>query len=253
MSPENTSDLEQEPAPMSEVSRLTGVFFEPGKTFADIAERPRWFWPLLIVVLGAVVFYALVSTHVGFRGMVEEQFNTPRAQQQMAQMSPEQRQRTMTMYEKAYPIAFTAGSAAGIPIMYLLSALVVWGMASGIMSAGLRFKQVFAITCYASLTSLVTRVLATVVMFLKQPDQYNIMNPVASNPAAFMDQATASKFLYALASGLDVIAIWAMFLMAVGIKAAAGKRLSFGGALFSVLLPWGVLTLLGAMAAGMFS
>ena len=134
-----------------------------------------------------------------------------------------------------------------------MGATVVFVMASVIMSAGVRFKQVFAIVCYAGLTTLVTRVLATVVMFLKPPDQFNIMNPLAFNPGAFMDQATSSKFLYTLATSLDVIAIWAMILTAVGIKAAAGKKLSFGGALFAVFLPSAVLTFLGAGIAGMFS
>ena len=44
---------------MSEFSRLTGVFFEPGKTFADIAERPRWLVPLLLVIVAGVAFYFL--------------------------------------------------------------------------------------------------------------------------------------------------------------------------------------------------
>jgi hypothetical protein len=252
MSPENTSALEPEQAEMSEFSRLSGVFFEPSKAFADIAARPRWFVPLLIVILATVAFYAVVTVHVGWHGYIEEQFSTPRAQQQMERLSPEQRQQTFGLYEKVFPIMFMGIPVLGMPLVYLVIAAAVFGMAS-IMSAGVRFKQVFAIACYAGLTSLVTRVLATVVAFLKSPDQFNVMNPLAFNPAAFMDPKTSSKFLYALASGLDLIAIWAMILMAIGIKAAAGKRLSFGGALVAVMLPWAVLTLLGAMMAGMFS
>jgi hypothetical protein len=34
-----------------------------------------------------------------------------------------------------------------------------------------------------------------------------------------------------------------MLLIATGLKAAGGKRISFGGALFSVLLPWVVYVL----------
>jgi hypothetical protein len=51
----------------------------------------------------------------------------------------------------------------------------------------------------------------------------------------------------------DLFTIWGILLTAVGLKAAAGKRLSFGGALFAVALPWAVLVLFGASMAGLFS
>jgi len=238
---------------MSELSRLSGVFFEPSKTFADIAERPKWFVPLLIVIIAAVAFYAVVGSHVGWRGYIQEQMSTPRAARQMEQMSPAQRAQTLAIYDKVYPILFTAGPIVGLPLAYMFTSLLVFAVASGIMSAGVRYKQVFAITCYAMLTTLVTRALAFLVMFLKTPDQFNIMNPVALNPAAFMNQATSSKFLYTLGTGFDLIAFWGMILVATGIKAAAGKKLTFGGALFAVFLPWAVLLFLGASLAGMFS
>ena len=90
-------------------------------------------------------------------------------------------------------------------------------------------------------------------MFLKSPDRFNLMNPLAFNPAAFMDPKTTSKFLYTIASGCDLFIFWAMLLTAIGLKAAAGKRLSFGGALFAVALPWAFFLLIGASIAGAFS
>jgi len=68
-----------------------------------------------------------------------------------------------------------------------------------------------------------------------------------------MDPINTPKFLYTLAMSFDLFTIWTILLTAVGIKAAAGKRLSFGGALFAVVLPWAVLVLIGATVAGMFS
>jgi uncharacterized membrane protein (DUF2068 family) len=68
-----------------------------------------------------------------------------------------------------------------------------------------------------------------------------------------MDPMTASKFLRAVALNLDVFAIWTLLLIAIGLKAAAGKKLSFGGALFAVLLPFAVYVLLrGATSAAGF-
>jgi hypothetical protein len=59
--------------------------------------------------------------------------------------------------------------------------------------------------------------------------------------------------MYSLASSLDLFVFWTIFLMATGIKAAAGKKLSFGGALCAVALPWAVFILGKAALAGVFS
>jgi hypothetical protein len=56
-----------------------------------------------------------------------------------------------------------------------------------------------------------------------------------------------------VAMSFDLFTIWGILLTAVGLKAAAGNRLSFGGALFAVALPWAVLVLFGASMAGLFS
>jgi len=137
--------------------------------------------------------------------------------------------------------------------MYLFSSLILLGIASGLMSAGVKFKQIFAIECYAGLVGIIPHLLGIVVMFLKSPDQFNLMNPLVFNPAAFMDQKTASKFLYTLGAGMDLFVIWTLILTAIGIKAAAGKRLSTGGAAVAVILPYALLLLVGAAVAAAFS
>ena len=254
MTPENSPAVEPEPAGMSEFSRLSGVFFEPGKTFADIAERPSWFLPLLLIIVATVAFYVTYGQHIGWQAYVQDQMdNNARMQQQMQSLSPEQRANSLAMQQKVMPFMFYAGPVIGMPLMYLFSSLILWGIASGIMSAGVKFKQIFAIECYAGLVGIVAKLLGIVVMFLKNPDQFNLMNPLAFNPAAFMDQKTASKFTYTLATGMDLFVIWALILTVIGLKAAAGKKLSTAGAATAVILPYALLLLVGAMVAGAFS
>jgi hypothetical protein len=254
MTPESASAVEPEPTQMGEFSRLTGVFFEPGKTFADIAERPRWLVPMLLVIVAGLAYYFLYGQHVGWERFVRHQMETnTRVQQQMERIPAAQRDATIAMQTKFMGIGYYVSAIVMVPLIYLIQAATVLGIASGLMSAGVKFKQLFAIVCYAGLTSIVMHALATVVMFLKSPDEFNLVNPLAFNPAAFMDPINTSKFLYTVAMALDLFTIWGILLTAIGIKAAAGKRLSFGGALFAVVLPWAVLVLCGATIAGIFS
>ena len=59
-------EIAAEPKPMGEFSRLQGVFFEPGRTFADIAQRPRWIVPLLIGILFSLGYIYAFSQHIGW-------------------------------------------------------------------------------------------------------------------------------------------------------------------------------------------
>jgi hypothetical protein len=126
------------------------------------------------------------------------------------------------------------------------------GIVAGIMSAPVKFKQVRAVMAYSGLVGIVSAVLTIIVMFLKNPDDYNMNNPLVFNPGAFMDP-TGPKFMYSVMSSLDLFSFWSIFLIATGLKAAAGKRLSFGGALFAVVLPWAVYVLIKSAVAGAFS
>ena len=251
MTPENAPAVEPEPAGMNEFSRLTGVFFEPGKTFADIAERPNFWAPLILMIVASLAFTITLSQRIGWDRVVRHQLE-PR----MAQMSDQQREavlKTMDMQVKMASIFGYVGGVLGVPIAYLIVAGILLGIVRGIMSSPVRFKQVFAVVCYGSLPGLIFTVLAIAVMFLKNPDDFNLQNPLVFNPGAFMDPLSTSKFLYSVASSLDLFTIWTILLVATGLKAAGGKKLSFGGALTAVALPWAILVLGRASLAGLFS
>jgi hypothetical protein len=250
MSPENAPAIENGPEGMGEISRLTGVFFEPTKTFADIAARPKWIVPLLLVIIGSLAFVTVVSNRIGWERVVRQQI-----EQRMAQMSQQQREaaeQTIGLQVKIASIAAYASPLVFVPVGFLVAAGVLLGIANGLMSAGIRFKQMYAILCYSALPSLISTALAIVVVFIKNPDEFNIQNPIGFNPGAYLDPQTTSKFVHSLATSLDVFAIWIILLIAVGLKAAAGKRLSFAGALTAIALPWGVLVLGKAALSGVF-
>jgi len=235
---------------MGEFSRITGVFFEPAKTFADIAQRPGWIVPMVLVILAVMGVTTVISQRIGWERIFRHQMET---NSRMQQMTPEQKEQTLAVQMKFAAVGGYAGAIMGVPIYDLIVAAVLLGIAGGIMSGGMRFKQVFAIVCYSGLPGVISAILTVVVIFLKNPDDFNLQNPLAFNPAAFMDPNTTSKFVYTLAGSLDLFVIWTILLMATGLKAAAGKKLTFAGALIAVVAPWAVVVLGKAALAGVFS
>jgi hypothetical protein len=253
MTPEPIAAMTPEQRGMGEFSRLTGVLLEPSTAFEDIARRPTWLVPLLLVIVAGIAYFTTFGQHVGWQRFLQHQMDTnPKAAARMAQVPPEQRARQMEIAVKITGISYPLGVAVVTPLVLLISSAIVLGILSA-MSAGVRFKQVFSITTYASLPVILKHALAIVVMFLKNPDDFNLVNPLAFNPAAFMDPVNGSKFLYTIGTAVDLFNIWTILLTATGLKIAAGKRLTFGQALFAVVTPWAVFTLAGAGFAAAFS
>src|SRR5438876_11972575 len=63
----------QPPEPrMSEGARLAGVFFSPGKAFADIALRPRWWIPVILSAILSTVFLNAFSRRVGWEQVIRQ-------------------------------------------------------------------------------------------------------------------------------------------------------------------------------------
>lgn len=238
------------PAPMGEFSRIMGVFFEPKKTFGDIAQRPRWLVPMLISIVSGFLLIYLFTTHVGWEPMLRRAFDT---NSRVQQLTPEQRQNAFNLQLRIVPIFSYIAAVVGPALIYLIGGGIILGIVKALLGVPMRFAQVFAVMAYSSLPRVIYVALSIVVLFLKNPEDFDIQNSFASNPGAFMDPTASSKFLYTLASALDVFTIWVILLVATGLKAAGGKRISFGGALFAVVLPWAVYVLIrgGLAAAGL--
>ena len=249
MTPENAAAVDPQPAGMGEFSRIVGVFFEPKKTFADIALRPSWLIPMILLILAGIGGTVVVSQRIGWERIMRQQTE---GSSRMQQMTQEQKDQAVAMQMKFAPIGAYAFVILGTPISTVIVAAVLLGI-TAIMSAGLRFKQVFAVVTYSWLPRLIAAILTAVVMFLKNPDDINIRNPLAFNVGAFMDPNSSSKFMYALASSVDLFSIWTILLMATGLKAAAGKKLSFTGAMVAVVAPWALFVLCTSALAGAFS
>ncbi len=250
MTPETTPVTAPEPAGMSVLARLAGVIFEPAKTFEDIARRPTFLVPLVLVIVFGIVFVAAFSQRVGWEKTVRDKIE---ASSQSQQLSADQKAEQIALWTKISPIVGYASVVFGTVVMYLLVALVLWGIAAGMMSAPINFKQVFAVACWSYVVTCISMVLATVVMFLKNPEDFDINNPLMFNLGALFEPNMPSKFLHSLASSIDLFPFWVMFLLATGLKAAGGKRFSFGSALTAVVLPWAAYVLIKSGAAAIFS
>jgi len=221
---------------MNEAARVFGVFYEPGKVFADVAERPRWLVPMIVSMLLGLSFVYAVSSHVGWEQTVRQTLtNNPRT----ADLPPEQREQIISRGAKAASIIGWIGALVGPPFFILIVAGVLTGIFNGLLGTELKFKQMFAITTYAFLIRGLYTVLLMLLLYLKPPEDFNIQISPFS-PAAYMNRQENPKWLMSLAGSLDLFTIWTIVVLAIGFSVAA-RKLSFTKALITIMIPWLIL------------
>ena len=201
--------------PLSEPARIINTFVSPGSTFADIRRNQSWWAPWLLLCVFAIGYFALVGQKVGYDQVARNEIQKSSRYEQFEKLPAEQRERQIQLSAN---ITKYFGFAA--PVTTLVVYLIVAGVLMATFNFGVgtevTFKQALAISFYASLPMLLFYVLAMVSLIIGvDPEGFNIRNIAATNPAYFMDP-THNKFLYGLASGLDVFAIWSIILTGIG-------------------------------------
>jgi cell division protein FtsB len=248
------SDLEIQPvaeAPagpgLSQIQRVTGIFSAPSKTFEDIKRGNRsWWLPWVILAILGYLFFAAVSYKVGMQTVVDNQMRmaSEKQQEQMAKVPPEQRELTNKISLYVTEGIFIAGPAF-VLLVAAVVALVLWGTINFVFGGKATFGSIFAVWFFASLPEVFKTLLGIVVLFAGgTADTFNIKNYAPTNVAAFLPVMETNKAVYALANSIDIVTIWSLILMGMGIAIVAGVKRSSG---YIAVFGWWVIIVLIAV------
>lgn len=227
---------------MSTAETLTGIFFEPSRTFEALRARPRFLVAGLIMLVLACLITFLLYTRVDMGQYIRDRIErSPNAAQITEQQKEMQVKMGKSFGAAAIPIAVPIIIAGGAALYMLLT------MAFG---GSITYKQSLAVWTYSSLPpSVLGAVIAILVLFLKSPDSIDPEHMVATNPGALLGE-DASKVLVAVLSQFDLLRFFGMFLAALGLRKVA--KLSSGQAWGVVLTLWIIGALLRIGSAAIF-
>ncbi len=166
----------------SAVSRMTGVILAPGKTFAEIARRPTWVAPFIILCILSIGVSALLAQKTDWRAFFERQMAK---NSQTEQMPQEQKDRILDSQVKYAPQFALAFGLVGTALFVLFVTLVYWGAFNLFFGAGLGFKTAFGIVTHACVPLIISSVLGIVVLLIKHRGDVDPEHFLASNVAAF--------------------------------------------------------------------
>jgi hypothetical protein len=229
-------------ARLTELQRVSYVFSEPSKTFEDIKRGHKsWWLPFIILSLVAYILFAAVATKIGMQTVVDNQVRLdPKAEERLAQVPPDQRETQMKVSLYITEGIFIASPAFTLAIGAIV-ALVLWGTINFAFGGKATFGSVFSVWMYASLPTVIKTLLGVAVIYFATPEMFNIKNFAPTNVAAFLNPLETNKALYVLAGWLDVVTIWYMVLMGIGLATVAGVKRNSG--YIAVFGWWAVLLL----------
>lgn len=225
----------QETPALTEFQRLADTFVAPRKTFTDLRRNASWWAPFLIIAIVSSLFVYVVDHKVGFRKVAENQIQLqPRTAERIERMPADQREKIMQQQVSITRIISYAVPVIALGIYAVYAAVLLATLKFG-ASADVKYKTMFALVVYTRLPELV-RGLLTILSLLAgvSSDAFNIQNPLATNPGYFIDPG-GSAVLRALLTPLDVITIWTLVLIGIGIPCVSKVK---RGTAFAVVFGW---------------
>jgi len=197
-------------------ARVVGILFAPRATYAAVAARPRWLGIFLTVCLiTASTATALLSTDVGRNALIDRQ---------IAQQESFGRKLTQEQIDRLE--SFSKYYAYAAPVLQLvafgLGGLIVAGIAFAVFTAmaggDATFKQVFAVVAHSGV------VLAALSLFTTPLAYARESMSSTTNLAVFLPFLDDSSFAAQFLGSIDLVIIWWMFSLAIGLGVLYRKR-----------------------------
>jgi Yip1 domain len=243
-----------EAAPRNFFSRLIGVYFSPGETFAEMAQAPR----ALVPIIALALLFSISSVFVTSR-MPMDRINEDRIQQQIAsgRINEAQAEQQREQMRKIAPfMKFIIPISTAIWAVVMLFAFA--GLAKLVclmMGIENKYMPLVSVTTYTMLAVyIVSTVIFVILIFLKPIDEFDWSNPVGSNLAALLAAFGVeglSKFVKGLLSYVDVFYIWKVALIAIGCAAVSHKLKPSSAMVYAGVVAC-VIALIGGAWAAMF-
>lgn len=194
--------------------RVTGVLLHPRATMAEVVRHPVFITTWVAVLLAVLVCGGLLlSTDVGRQALVDERVRLTEALGGRV----DDTQYARLQANPPYLVYFTSGGRLLVtPEMTLLVAAGVMALAR-IDGASVSYLTALAITVHASVVLALQQIVATPFHFIQEA----LTSPTTvAGVLRVFDEGTLPSRLF---GSIDVFGLWWMWLLSVGLAAAAGK------------------------------
>ena len=254
MNPELSYDPKREgagipPAPQNFLSRLIGVYFSPGETFAGMASAPRPLAPIIALILLFIISSMIGSSRVPFEKISEQQIQQRVASGRINEEQAEQQREGTRKIAPYMKYVIPIGSIVWVILMVFAFAGLA-KLLSMVMGAENKYLPLVSVTAYSLLAVyIVSSAIFTILLFIKPVDEFDWSNPLGSNLAALLSAIGVEglpSFVKALFTYVDVFYIWKVALIAIGAAAVSNKLKASSAMIYAGLVAF-ILALIGGV------
>ena len=232
-----------EPSGLSQIERVVDTYIAPSKTFTDIRRSASWWLPFLLVLAFFFLFNSISASRVGTQRLAEMRLTPDKGFQNLP---PDQQAQRLSLTAK-YWVAFGDGFGS---VAILVVGLIAAGLIFLVINFGLggqaTYKQYLAVWFYSGLPVVLSFLLIIVTLFVGNPEDFNINNPAATNPAFFLS-SDSPHWLLVLLQQFDLFTIWAIILTIIGVSIVAKvKRSTAAMGIVGMWVAWIVIRVAAA-------
>lgn len=197
------------------------ILLSPRRAFLGARERPRALLLVLAVsLLAALPAIAFVST-VELGPFLVKQMKA--SGQDLDEMPPEAQTFVREQLPKAMRVVIPVGAAGKRAGWILLLGVLGFALLRGGYPQ-LRFAQATAAIALGCAPLILADLLTAAVFVVKDPSRLDPLNPILSNPAAWLGLSVDKSVAGAVLHRLDLFQLWSLALCARGLNVVAGAR-----------------------------
>ena len=252
-------NLPQSEPPMSFISRITGIFFEPTRVFRNVRIYPAWVAPFAVIVVLSAVYSFCFTQRLTPERIVNHTID------KLAEIGPPlappadrlEEIRAKQIDDAKNPVQRVGTVVKTMVGIFAFSAFVAALYFLGILAFGgkMNYWQSLAVVFHAVLPVVaIQKVLSLVLLYIKSPDDIHPIlgadNLVQDNLGILFTPAD-HPVLFSLATAFGLLSFYVLWLKALGLKNGSTKASS--GTAWGVAITFWILgTLAIAGMAALF-
>lgn len=218
---------------MSNWSILQALVFEPRKAFTELAERPRFWFPLLLLLLTTAGITAWYTSVVDMEWLVDRQIRASGFASMLSEQQIAERVHAAAQRQGTQAVFATLISAAAV-VIFLLLGSVYYVLAGKITNVDRSFRQWLALSSWTGMPSVLGLIPAAFVLLTASSAQIPQEDLQALSLNALFFHFPPAQPGFSLLSALNLLQLAALYLAVVGVKTWSGRSWLFS-TVFAVL------------------